>query len=148
MEPLIGALLRHAHERARHHVLEHLAAVGFDDIRPADFVVLQYPGPDGVSPSAFAAERGLSKQAFNHLLGEMEKRGYFVRRPDPRDGRGVIIHPTRRGRVLVREARRAAVQVERAWRRRLGADRFRAVRAAIMEMAAAETRSAPKMGGE
>jgi DNA-binding MarR family transcriptional regulator len=138
MQPLIGALLRRAHERVRRRVLAHLAAAGFDDIRPTDFVMLQYPPPDGVSPSEFAADRGLSKQAMNHLLGEMERRGYFLRRADPRDGRGVRIYPTRRGRALAREARRAAVQIERVWRRRLGANRFRTVRRAIMEMAASD----------
>jgi DNA-binding MarR family transcriptional regulator len=134
MQPLIGALLRRAHDRARRYLLAHLAAAGFADLRPSDFVMLQYPPPDGISPSAFAAERQLSKQALNHLLGEMEARGYFTRRPDPRDGRGVVIVPTRRGRALAREARRTARQIERAWRRRLGERRFAVVRRALVEM--------------
>jgi DNA-binding MarR family transcriptional regulator len=136
MPPLMGALLRRANERAREHVLKHLNAVGFNDIRPSDFVMLQYPPPDGVSPTSFAAERRLSKQMLNHLLGEMEARGYFARRADPRDGRGVLIVPTRRGRALIREARQAAMQVEAAWRRMLGGSRFAIVRRSIEEMAA------------
>jgi DNA-binding MarR family transcriptional regulator len=132
----MGALLRRAHDRARRHVLQHLSAAGFDDIRPSDFVMLQYPPPDGVSPTSFAAERRLSKQVLNHLLGEMEKRGYFARRSDPRDGRGVLIVPTRRGRALIRESRRAAIQIEAAWRRQLGATRYAIVRRAIEEMGA------------
>jgi DNA-binding MarR family transcriptional regulator len=136
MRPLMGALLRRAHDRARREVLQHLIARGFDDIRPSDFVVLQYPPPDGVSPSSFAAERGLSKQMLNHLIGEMEERGYFVRRPDPHDGRGVLIVPTRRGRALMREARRAAIRIDAAWRRQLGRSRYAIVRRAIEEMGA------------
>jgi DNA-binding MarR family transcriptional regulator len=136
MRPLLGALLRRAHDRARQQLLKHLIAKGFDDIRPSDFVLLQYPSPDGVSPSELAAERGLSKQMLNHLLREMEARGYFVRRPDPRDGRGVLIVPTRRGRALAREARRGAIQVDAAWRRQLGASRYAMVRRALEEMGA------------
>jgi DNA-binding MarR family transcriptional regulator len=137
MQPLMGALLRRAHDRARQRMLQHLTSAGFDDIRPSDFVMLQYPPPDGVSPSAFAADRGLSKQMLNHLLGEMEARGYFVRSPDPNDGRGVLIVPTRRGRALLRAARRGAIQIDLAWRRHLGASRYELVRRAIEEIGAA-----------
>jgi DNA-binding MarR family transcriptional regulator len=136
MLPLMGALLRRAHDRVRQQVQQHLVAAGFVDIRPSDFVILQYPPPDGVSPSSFAAERRLSKQALNHLLGEMETRGYFVRRSNPSDGRGVLIVPTQRGRALLRAARQAAMQIEEAWRRQLGAKRYAIVRRAIEEMGA------------
>jgi DNA-binding MarR family transcriptional regulator len=130
MQPLVGALLRRAHEGVRRYVLARLRAAGFGDLRPSDFVLLQFPPPDGVSPSALAAERQLSKQALNHLLGEMEARGYLTRRADPRDRRGVIIVPTPRGRALLRETRRAAVAGERTSRRRLAPRRFAVVRRA------------------
>jgi DNA-binding MarR family transcriptional regulator len=93
--------------------------------------MLQYPPIDKISPSALAAQRGLSKQALNHVLAEMEARGYFERRPDPRDGRGVLIVPTRRGRAVIREARRAAEEIEETLERRLGARRLSALRRAL-----------------
>jgi DNA-binding MarR family transcriptional regulator len=140
---LLGALLRRAHDHARQQMLRHLVAAGFDDIRPSDFIMLQYPAPDGIAPSELAAERRLSKQMLNHLLGEMETRGYFERRPDPRDGRGVLIVPTRRGRALMRAARQGAIRIEEAWRRQLGERRFAIVRRAIEEMGAASAAASP-----
>jgi DNA-binding MarR family transcriptional regulator len=118
----------------RREVLARLAAAGFRDLRPSDFVMLQYPPIDRVSPSVLAAQRGISKQALNHLLAEMEARRYFERRRDPRDGRAVLIVPTPRGRALIREARRAAEEIEKTIGKRLGARRLAIVRRSLEEI--------------
>jgi DNA-binding MarR family transcriptional regulator len=136
--PLIGALFRRAHEQARRFVMPRLVEAGFTDLRPSDFVMLQYPPADGVSPSVFAAQRGLSKQALNHLLGTMEARGYFERRPDPDDRRGTLIVPTRRGRALLLEVRSTAEAFQRRCLRTLGAARFRQLRRALEELDGAQ----------
>ena len=85
--PLIGALLRIPWEIVRRRMLERLHERGFDDLDTAHVNVLLYPGPQGSRPSELAARVGMSKQAVNYLLGELERRGYLERRADPDDRR-------------------------------------------------------------
>src|SRR3954467_737364 len=80
--PLIGALLRVPWEVVRERMLSGLHARGFTDLTTAHLDVLQYPGPDKVRPSDLAARIGMTKQALNYLLGQMEQAGYLQRRGD------------------------------------------------------------------
>src|SRR6202030_2026574 len=95
--PMIGALLRMPWERVVRHMLERLHAEGFDDLDMPHMNLLLYPGPQGVRPSELAAQRGMTKQAANYLLGQLEALGYLERRPDPGDGRSKRIALTVRG---------------------------------------------------
>jgi DNA-binding MarR family transcriptional regulator len=95
--PLIGALLRMPVDAVRRHMIERLHARGFADIDEAHLTVLRYPGPQGERPSDLAAHLGMTKQALNHQLGQLERRGYLERRPDPEDLRSRRIVLTRRG---------------------------------------------------
>jgi DNA-binding MarR family transcriptional regulator len=122
--PLIGALLRMPWEEVRARMVEELHRRGFDDLDPSHLNVLQYPGPDGLRPSELAAKLGISKQALNYQLGELERLGYLRRAPDPRDMRSKLIQLTPRGKQAMRTMRRAVGAVERDWQRRLGKGRF------------------------
>ena len=132
--PLIGALLRRPLEVVRRHMLERLHERGFDDLEAAHLVVLQYPGPHGVRPSELAARLGMSKQAVNYQLGELERRGYLVRRQDPDDQRSKRIALTGRGYAAIPVIREAVGEVEAAWARELGPDRFAEIRALLVEL--------------
>src|SRR5580692_10453760 len=85
--PLVGALLRMPTEAVHRRILKEAQTAGFEDFVPAHLAVLRYPGPDGRRPSELAAESGLTKQAMNYLLGQLEDLGYLVRRDDPDDQR-------------------------------------------------------------
>jgi DNA-binding MarR family transcriptional regulator len=52
---------------------------GFDDLQDALLAVFQYPGPDGLRPSDLARQLGMSRQATNHLLAQLETLGYLER---------------------------------------------------------------------
>src|SRR5215468_7294371 len=93
--PLLGALLRMAFETVRLRMLGSLHEHGFDDLDAPHLNVLQYPGPDGMRPSELAARLGISKQALNYLLGELDRMGYLERRPDADDQRSRRIMLTR-----------------------------------------------------
>ena len=84
--PLIGALLRIPWEQVLRRMLERLHEHGFADLDAAHLNLLLYPGPQGARPSELAARRGMSKQAVNYLLGELERLGYLERRVDPTTG--------------------------------------------------------------
>ena len=133
--PLIGALLRIPWEIVRRRMLERLHERGFDDLDTAHVNVVLYPGPQGLRPSELAARLGMSKQAVNYLLGELERRGYLERRADPDDLRSRRIVLTERGESAGLAMREAVTDVEREWETALGRARFAELRGLLSELA-------------
>ena len=132
--PLIGALLRMPVEAVRQRMLERLHEHGFDDLAPAHLIVLQYPGPGGTRPSDLAVRLGMSKQALNYLLGELERAGYIERLADPDDLRSKRVAMTRRGDALAAVIREAVGEMEREWSEQLGPKRFAQLRSLLVEL--------------
>jgi DNA-binding MarR family transcriptional regulator len=132
--PLIGALLRIPWEAVQQHMLEQLHEHGFDDFDRAYFAVFRYPGPQGARPTDVAAQVGISKQALNYLLRELERLGYLKREPHPDDLRSKRIVLTERGIAAVGVIRDAVAEMEAAWERRLGPKRFAQLRNLLLEL--------------
>src|ERR1700746_618378 len=132
--PMIGALLRLPWEAVQDHMLERLHEEGFTDIDPSYLIVVQYPGPQGERPSDLAARLRISKQALNHLLGQLEHLGYLERRPDPDDKRSKRIALTPRGTRAATTVREAVAEMEREWARQLGPKRFDQLRTLLRDL--------------
>jgi DNA-binding MarR family transcriptional regulator len=132
--PLIGALLRIPWEAVQQHMLEQLHGRGFEDFDRAYFAVFRYPGPQGARPTDVAAQVGISKQALNYLLRELERLGYLEREPDPDDLRSKRIVLTQRGIAAVGVIREAVAEIEAAWAQRLGSERFAQLRNLLLEL--------------
>jgi len=132
--PLIGALLRIPWEAVERHMLDRLHERGFEDLDAAHLRVFQYPGPQGARPSELAAALRISKQALNYLLGELERLGYLERRPDPDDLRSKRVALTPRGTSAIRVIRKAVGEVETAWARELGPERFTQLRDLLLDL--------------
>jgi DNA-binding MarR family transcriptional regulator len=122
--PLIGALLRQPWEAVQQHMLERLHANGFADFDASYLIVFQYPGPQGRRPSELAARLRISKQALNHLLGQLERRGYVTRQAGDDDKRSKRITLTPRGVEAGATMRQAVSELEESWARQLGPKRF------------------------
>lgn len=137
--PLMGALLRIPWEAIRERMLAGLHERGFTDLTPAHLNVLQYPGPHNVRPSDVAARTGMTKQALNYLLGQMEAGGYLQRRDDAGDQRSKRIHLTRRGHRAVKAIREIVTDVEGQWKRQLGPRRFAELRELLIDLYALVT---------
>jgi DNA-binding MarR family transcriptional regulator len=75
--------------------------------------VLQWPGPAGQRPSVIAERAGISKQAVNQVLRDLERLGYVELRADPRDSRARLVELTARGDALVEATFSAATAAER-----------------------------------
>ncbi len=121
-QPLMGALLRMPLDAFRQRMIEDIHAAGFTDLVPAHAAVLRYPGPQGRRPSDVAAEAGMSRQAMNYLLGELEQLGYLVRRDDPGDKRSRRIELTKRGSAVRRVMRSSVEGIEAELESELGHD--------------------------
>lgn len=132
--PLIGALLRMPLDAVLARMLAGLHAAGFTDLVAAHLSVLRYPGPQGRRPSDLAAATGMTKQATNYLLGELERLGYLVREEDPEDRRSKRIGLTARGVAAARNIRKTVRQVEADLERELGAEDFARLRQLLVEL--------------
>lgn len=132
--PMIGALLRLPWEAVQEHMLERLHADGFADFDASYLIVVQYPGPQGERPSDLAARLRISKQALNHLLGQLEHLGYLERRPDPDDLRSKRVALTPRGVSAIEVIRQAVGEVETAWAKQLGPKRFAQLRTLLLAL--------------
>ena len=115
-------------------MLDRLHEHGFADLEAAHLNVFQYPGPQGSTPSELAARLRISKQALNYLLGQLERRGYLRREPDPDDLRSKRIALTERGYATVPVIRQAVAEIETAWTERLGPERFAELRELLVAL--------------
>jgi DNA-binding MarR family transcriptional regulator len=118
-------------------MLDALHDKGFDDLEAHHLPVLQYPGPDGLRPSDLAVQLGISKQALNYKLRELERLGYVEMRDDPTDLRSRRIALTERGRAIVPVIRDAVRRTEQAWATPLGEERVEELRAILTDLHAA-----------
>src|SRR3954447_25622278 len=132
--PLIGAVLRAPWDAVQRRMLERLHDHGFADLDFAHLNVFQYPGPQGARPSELAARLGITKQALNYLLGELERLEYLQREPDPDDLRSKRVVLTPRGVSAIRVIREAVAEVETTWAQQLGPERFAQFRSLLLEL--------------
>ena len=121
-------------EAVQRQMLERLHARGFADFDVAYLNVFQYPGPQGARPSDLAARLRISKQALNHLLGQLEKLGYLERQPDPDDLRSKRVALTKRGNSAIRVIREAVAEIEASWAQQLGTKRFTQLQQLLLDV--------------
>jgi len=135
--PAIGGLLRMAWRAHRDRLFERMTEHGDAPLTRAQFELFRWPGIDGMRPTEVAELAGLSKQAVNDTLGELERLGYAERHPHPQDGRARIVRLTERGRALHQATHTASVELEAEWVAAVGAARLAVLRSTLMDMLAA-----------
>lgn len=118
-----------ASEATHRALLERLHAAGFDDVRASHFELFRFPGPQGMRPTELADRVGLSKQALNHLLNELESLGYLTREAADADGRHRVVRLTDRGLELAAAAKSAVLAIEDELTKILGERRMAALTA-------------------
>jgi DNA-binding MarR family transcriptional regulator len=93
--------------------------------------------PDGMRPTDLAIRLGLSKQATNDLLRDLERTGYIRLERDPSDGRARIIRFTDRGWRLLDAGFRFSKEVGERWAKAIGQqeyDQFAATLRVIVDL--------------
>jgi DNA-binding MarR family transcriptional regulator len=115
-------------------MLQRLHERGFEDFDAAYLVVFRYPGPQGARPTDVAAQVGISKQALNYLLRELERLRYLELEPDPDDLRSKRIVLTERGVAAIGVIREAVGEVEAVWAQELGPPRFAQLNELLLEL--------------
>lgn len=137
--PFVGALLRMCWEKARHRLKEAIRADGFDDIEEAHLPLFRYPPPDGVKPSVLARQCGMSRQATNYLIAQLEGLGYLERRAKS-EGSRRLVYLTKRGRRIVETIHASMRALEEEWAVHLGRKRFGAFMDVLRILAAEDAK--------
>jgi len=143
--PLIGALLRVPWETVRERMLTGLHERGYGDLVAAHLNVLLYPGPENMRPSELADRTGMTKQALNYLLGQLEALGYLARVQDGADQRFKRVHLTLRGRAAGAAMREIVMEIEAEWTQKLGPRRFAQLRDTLAQLGASALAEPPSL---
>lgn len=86
--------------------------------------VLPYVSLEGTRQSDIVARMGLSKQAVQQLIVDLEQAGIVQRDPDPQDGRGKIVRFTEAGLAAQRDSAKVKRAIENEIRAQMGNDDF------------------------
>jgi DNA-binding MarR family transcriptional regulator len=131
--PLLGALLRLAHQSLVRRVLDALADAGYDDVQASHFVPMQalWDYPAGLRVTELAAKAKITKQSMGELVDQLVRRRYLARVADPEDGRAWRVRITPFGLKASRLARKIVRDVEADWSRRIGAKRIADMRESL-----------------
>ena len=110
LESLIGYNARRAALAVIDVFLERMALY---DLRPVDFSVLSLITHNpGITSRQLCTTLGILPPNLVGMINALEKRGLIQRQPHPRDRRAMALHLTSPGEKLMREAERAAAQLE------------------------------------
>lgn len=116
----LGALLLRAYRWFDVGLVEALNAAGWPHIRRPHSLVFGHLDLDGTRPAEIARRIGITRQAVNQTLRELEGMGLVRQIPDPSDRRATLVVATRRGRESTVAALRAFADLERDLARRIG----------------------------
>ncbi len=72
-------------------------AKGFGSTMAVGFTLLSIDPKTGTPSTALGPKMGMEATSLSRILKSMEEKGLIVRKPNPKDGRGVLIHLTEFG---------------------------------------------------
>lgn len=101
-----------------------MVAAGHDWYAEARSSVVPYVGLNGTRQADIVAQMGLSKQAVQQLIVDLEQSDILLREPDPDDGRGKIVRFTEKGLAAQKDSQKAKRKVESEIRAKLGDSDF------------------------
>jgi DNA-binding MarR family transcriptional regulator len=108
-----------------------LARQGHPDVRPAYGFAMQAIGRDGATASELGRRLGVSKQAAGKTVDRLVELGYAERTADTGDARRKLVRLTPRGYDALARSAVVFEQLRAEWTEQLGADRVRALEAAL-----------------
>lgn len=109
-------------------------AAGYDRIRTAHTALFPHVPFDGVRLTSLAERIGISKQAVQQLVDELEAIGVFERVPDPADGRAKLIRWTNTGRASIADGLGVLGELAAELEALVGADAWRTTHTTLIAM--------------
>jgi DNA-binding MarR family transcriptional regulator len=119
LETLAGYNARRATLAIIGQFMTHMAVY---DLRPVDFSVMSLIIHNaGITSRQLCSALGLLPPNLVAIINNLEKRELIERRPHPTDGRAMGLHPSSKGRELMKEAEQTAARLEQDATRQLTA---------------------------
>jgi DNA-binding MarR family transcriptional regulator len=131
----IGIALWRAARDWRTRMQTEMGARGFPWHQEAAGEVLAHLGPSGISQLKLTERMGLSKQAVQQLVDQLEAQHVVRREPDPADGRAKRIVLTELGLRDFAERNQVKRLIEAQYRKTLGDTAFAALETALAKLA-------------
>ncbi len=91
----------------------------FDSTMAVGFCLLSIDPREGTPSTALGPRMGMEATSLSRILKNMEARGLIERRPNPEDGRGVLIHLTDFGREKRADSKAVVLRFNEAVRAEL-----------------------------
>ncbi|MEO1016221.1 MAG: MarR family transcriptional regulator [Pseudomonadota bacterium] len=104
--------------------VEEMVRAGHGWYAEARSSVIPYIGAEGTKQVDIVREMGLTKQAVQQLVDDLEQEGIVTRQPDPADRRRKIVVFTEKGRRARQDANAVKRKIEAEYRQELGDDNF------------------------
>ena len=99
-------------------------AKNFDSTMSVGFCLLSIDPKTGTPSTALGPKMGMEATSLSRTLKSMEQKGLIERRPNPEDGRGVLIHLTPFGREKREDSKRVVLRFNEAVRREVGQEQL------------------------
>ena len=80
------------------------------------FALISIDPENGSSSTALGPKMGIEATSLSRTLNTMEEKGLIIRKPNPLDGRGVIIHLTPFGKEMRDFSKNAVIEFDKAVR--------------------------------
>lgn len=137
----IGWTLWRATLAWRKDFLAEMVAAGHAWFAQARGNILVYIGPNGIRQTELAEKAGLTKQAVQQFIDELEADGIVHRTRDEKDARARWVRLTPAGEAAMQDADRIKVQIETRWRTLLGDAGFARLDSALRQVIALQAAS-------
>ena len=99
-------------------------AAQFDTTMATGFTLLSIDPESGTPSTALGPKMGMEATSLSRILKRMEELGLIERRPNPEDGRGVLIHLTDFGREKRNYSRQKVIRFNEAIRAEISEDKI------------------------
>ncbi len=113
---------------------KHLAALGYEDLRPAHGFAFHRLAPVGATGNELAEFLDITKQAASEMVDYLEQHGYVARQSHPKDRRGKIVTLTDRGWNCIRETEAILSRLEAQWTAIIGAKHMEDLRTDLRQL--------------
>ena len=115
-------------------VRDTFAAEDWDGLRQSHFRLITNVPRGGISVTELAQALRMSKQACGQFVTQLEATGHLAIRADTTDRRVRLVVRTPLGDQTLKAVNARIRRIERAWARRVGADRYATFREVLEEL--------------
>jgi DNA-binding MarR family transcriptional regulator len=120
----VGRLLLRAHRDFSSRAIAKLRGRGYGRLTLSHLSLLPHLDAKGTRTTVLADRGGMTKQGMGQLVIDLERQGYLVRKPDPTDGRAVLVTFSAQGEQLLCDALAVTGEVEAEYVAALGEERM------------------------